>query len=296
MMNERITGSLSVTAAYVCWGFLTIYWNLLLEVDSIYVLAHRIFWSMIFMGLFIAVTKKTAEVKDVFHSKQKMLLCFLCGILITINWGSYIIAVTSGHILDASLGYFIEPIVVSVIGVTAFKEKMSKWEKITLSFAALGLIYMISVTKIIPLLALVIAGSFAVYGAAKKRLDLSAEVSLFIETLFITPLALAFILFSDTTGNGSIGILQGMEFILLPLCGIVTSVPLLLFNIGIKKIPYYLSGILMYINPTLQFLMGLFVFGEALDMHRLIAFIIIWFGISFTVYEKTNLLRKEKLQ
>ena len=112
----------------------------------------------------------------------------------------------------------------------------------------------------------------------------------------MTPFALAFTIFADLNGLGSYGVLRGASLILLPLCGIVTSVPLLLFNIGVKKIPYYLSGILMYINPTLQFFLGLFYFHEAFDFHRFIAFLIIWVGLSFTVYEKIRLIRSNAAQ
>lgn len=293
MKNERTIGSLAVTLAYACWGFLTIYWNLLIEVNSLYILAHRIFWSMIFMGIFLLIAGKTEEIQSTFCNKKSLFLCFLCGLLITINWGAYIIAVTSGHILDASLGYFIEPILVSVIGMITFRENLSKWEKITFFFAVIALIYMVITTRVFPLLALIIAGSFAIYGAIKKFIYISAETSLFIETLLMAPIAILFILIAEYNGNGSIGILVGSEFWLLPLCGIVTSVPLLLFNIGVKKIPYYISGILMYINPTLQFLMGIVVFGEPLDIHRLIAFIIIWIGIGFTFYEKIKMLQHD---
>lgn len=293
MNNNKTFGSLAVALAYASWGLLTLFWNLLAEVNSLYILAQRILWSMVFMGIFIAVTKDTKEIKSIFKNRRDLLICFICGILITVNWGTYIYAVNSGHVLDASLGYFIEPIVVSVIGMLTFKERLSRYEKITFFFSVLGLAYMIAVTRVMPLLALVIAGSFAVYGAVKKMIHISAQTSLFMETLCMTPFALIFTVIAEQQGFGSIGVLSGPAPLLLPACGVITSVPLLLFNIGVKKIPYYVSGILMYINPTLQFLMGLCYFHEAMDIHRLIAFIIIWFGILFTVYEKAKLIYRE---
>lgn len=293
MNNNKTFGSLAVALAYASWGLLTLFWNLLAEVNSLYILAQRILWSMVFMGIFIAVTKDTKEIKSIFKNRRDLLICFICGMLITVNWGTYIYAVNSGHVLDASLGYFIEPIVVSVIGMLTFKERLSRFEKITFFFSVLGLAYMIAVTRVMPLLALVIAGSFAVYGAVKKMIHISAQASLFMETLCMTPFALIFTVIAEQQGFGSIGVLSGPALLLLPACGVITSVPLLLFNIGVKKIPYYVSGILMYINPTLQFLMGLCYFHEAMDIHRLIAFIIIWFGILFTVYEKAKLIYRE---
>ena len=293
--KKRTLGAFSVAFAYVCWGVLTVFWNLLGEVNSIYILAQRIVWSMVFMGLYMTAAGKWTELQKVLKDRKKLSVCFICGILITINWGVYIFAVNSGHVLDASLGYFIEPVLVVLLGLIAFREKPSTLEKVTFAFAVAGLVYLVIMTRTFPALALLIAGSFAVYGAVKKKLDLSPQASLFAETLCMTPFALLFIIYGDTHGMGSIGVLQGMEYLLLPACGVITSVPLLMFNIGVKEIPYYLSGILMYINPTLQFLMGLFYFHEELNRSRLTAFTFIWVGVLFTIYEKVKMMRQEKI-
>lgn len=291
MKSTTMKGSLCVAFTYACWGVLTVFWNLLGEVNSIYILAQRILWSMVFMAVYMLVCGIWKEILPVFRRLRRLGSCFVCGILITINWGVYIYAVNSGHVLDASLGYFIEPVLVGAIGVLAFREKLSKFEKTTYIFAAAGLLYMILMTRTFPVMALLIAGSFAVYGAVKKQIDIPPYVSLFVETLCMTPFALIFVVYADGNGMGSIGVLEGIQFLLLPACGVVTSIPLLLFNVGVKQIPYYISGILMYINPTLQFLMGLFYFHEPLDHNRLTAFVIIWFGILFTVYEKVRMIR-----
>lgn len=292
-MKKEKSGLLFVLACYIMWGMLSIFWSLLSEVNSLYILAQRIFWSMIFMGGFILVTGKLEEVKQVFRNKETFRLCLISGILVTINWGVYIVAVSNGHVLDASMGYFIEPIVVALIGVLVFKERLSKFEIMTFILAAVGVLYLIIASGTVPVMALLIAVSFAAYGAVKKNLILTAHTSLFMETLCMSPIAIVFILYSEMNRSGCLGVLQGSEYLLLPICGIVTSVPLLLFNIGVKKIPYYLSGILMYINPTIQFLVGLLYFHENLDTNRLYAFVFIWAGVMFTVYEKIQLMKKE---
>jgi len=292
-MNRTVWGSLGVAAAYVCWGVLTIFWNLLGEVNSVYVLSQRIIWSMVFMGIFMACTGKWQEIAPIFRNRKQLITCFVCGVLITINWGVYIFAVSSGHVLDASLGYFIEPVLVGAIGLLVFQERPSRLELTTFLFAVIGVVYLVVRTGTIPALALLISGSFAIYGAVKKNLAISPHASLFMETLCMTPFALLFAFWADSAGMGSIGVLSGAEFLLLPACGVITSIPLLLFNIGVKEIPYYISGILMYINPTLQFLMGLFYFHEVLDMNKLIAFGFIWFGIVFTVADHLRQIRKK---
>ena len=291
--NKKIIGGFAVAAAYVMWGFLTIFWNLLGEVNPVYILAQRIIWSMVFMGIYITVIGGIGEIKTIFKDKKTLLICLVCGVLVTINWGVYIYAVNSSHVLDASLGYFIEPVLVGLIGLIIFKEKLSTLEKITYGFAAVGLVYMVVRTGVFPILSIVIAASFAIYGAVKKNLSITPQASLFMETLFMTLPAIIFTAFAETHGMGIVGVISGWKYLLLPACGIVTSVPLLLFNIGVKKIPYYFSGILMYINPTIQFLMGTFYFHEPLNKDRLISFIFIWVGILFTIVDKIIQSRKE---
>ena len=234
------------------------------------------------------------EVVEAFRSRQTMLNCLLCGILITLNWGVYIYAVNSGHVLQASLGYFIEPVVVALIGVIAFREKPTVAETITFLCAVGGIVFLTLRTGTFPTLALLVAVPFAVYGGLKKRVTLTAQTSLFVETLWVTPVALLFSGWWTAQVGGTAAALGGAPFWLLPACGVATSVPLLLFNRGVKEIPYYVAGILMYINPTLQFLVGLLYFHEALDVNQFLAFCIIWVGLAVTMADRIRRLRQEK--
>ena len=287
-------GLVTVTGSYVLWGMLAIFWSFLAQVNAVYVLAQRIIWSLVFMGLYLLVTRRWGEVKRALCDRQTMVNCLLCGVLITLNWGVYIYSVNSGHVLQASMGYFIEPVMVALLGVIAFREKPSLAEKLTFLCAAGGIVFLTARTGTFPTLALAVATPFAVYGALKKKVALTAQTSLFMETLWVTPLALAFSWWWAAGHGGTEAVLGGASFWLLPACGVVTSVPLLLFNMGVKEIPYYFSGILMYINPTLQFLVGLLYFKEALNMDQFIAFLIIWVGLAITMVEKLKVLRQEK--
>lgn len=290
--NKRV-GLTVVTSSYVLWGLLPIFWGTLAAVNSVYVLAQRIVWSMVFMGLYMLAARQWGEIREAFRNRKLMGRCLICGALITFNWGLYIYSVNSGHVLEGSMGYFIEPMLVGLIGIVVFRERPSFWEDLTLLCAGIGIGYLILRTGQVPVLALMIGLPFAVYGAVKKGLPLSAQASLFLETLLMMPFALGFSLWWSRRAGGLDNVLDGASFWLLPLCGVVTSVPLLLFNMGVKAAPYYFTGILMYINPTLQFLMGLFYFQETLDKDRLIAFLIIWVGILFTIGEKVCILLRE---
>lgn len=293
MEKKRTFGTITVLLTYVLWGVLGIYWGLLGQVNPVYILANRIVWSAVFMGLYALIRHKGGEIKQILTNQKMLGKCFLCGILITINWGVYIYAVNSGHMLDASLGYFIEPVLVGLIGVLAFKERPSKLEWATFVLALVALGYMLIRTGTMPYLAIIIAGSFAVYGGVKKNMELTPEVSLFVETLCMAPFALGFIAWAEANGLGAIGEVDGLHLLLLVFSGIVTSVPLLLFNVGVKHIPYYFSGILMYINPTIQFLVGIFYYKESLDTNRLVAFIVIWVGVLLALFDKLRRMKQE---
>lgn len=286
-------GGALVAATYVCWGILPVFWGLLSEVNAVYILSQRIIWSMVFMAGYLLLTGGFREAWAVLRDKNQLFNCLLAGSLCTVNWGVYIYAVTCGQVLESSLGYFIEPVLVGLLGLLVFKERPSFFERITFGFAFIGLIYMVAVNGSFPVLALLIAGSFAVYGAVKKRQHISAQAALFWETLWMTPPALLAMFWIDMHGLGGYAALDIGSFWLLPASGVVTAIPLLLFTAGVREIPYYVSGILMYINPTLQFLMGWLYFHEALDLHRLIAFGFIWFGILFTVGERMVMLRRQ---
>ena len=292
--QRRTFGTMTVFLTYVLWGVLGIYWGLLSGVNPVYILANRIIWSAVFMGLYALIRHRSSEIKRILTDKKALSKSFLCGVLITINWGVYIYAVNSGHMLDASLGYFIEPVLVGLIGVLAFKERPTRLEWTTFVLAVIALGYMLIRTGTLPYLAIIIAGSFAVYGGVKKNLDLSPEVALFAETLCMAPFALGFIAYAEANGMGVMGSATVSCIVLLIFSGIVTSVPLLLFNMGVKHIPYYFSGILMYVNPTIQFLVGIFYFKEALDADRLVAFIIIWVGVLLALYDKLRRIKQEK--
>lgn len=286
MKHTQTHHTLIVALSYVVWGFLTLFWSLLAKVDPLYILTQRIIWSMVLMLLYITCTRKWDEIIDIFADKKSLFICFVSGALITVNWGVYIYAVNSGHVLDSSLGYFIEPIVVAMLGLILFKERMSKAEATTLFLAAAALFYLIVVNRTFPAIAIIIALSFSAYGAVKKSLKISAHASLFMETLCMTPFSILLAVYLEANGSGVLGSADLKTILLLISCGVVTSVPLLLFNTGVKHIPLYITGILNYISPTISFILGLTYFRETLDIPRLIAFALIWLGITLIVLEK----------
>ena len=286
---------LYVIACYILWGVLPIYWKLLGAVDSVYILCSRVLWSLVFITLIIIVAGKLPLLREAFRDKKSLLFTALSGIFICINWGVYIWAVNHEHIIDSSLGYYLNPLLVVGISALVFKEKLSKGEWTAVAVSAAGVLLAVISSHTVPVIALLIGGSFAIYGALKKKVSYASEISMFLETMFVSPFAIAFILFAEWNEKGALGILQGWRLLLIPCAGIITAIPLLFFAAGVKKVPYYFTGILMYVNPTLQLLVGVCLYKEAFTWTDGIVFALIWVGVLVMIRETLKKAKKEEV-
>lgn len=275
--------ALYVLLCYILWGLLPIYWKQLSSVNSLYILASRITFSMIFCGLLLLLYKQWDKVKALRQDKKQLKLLAWGSILITINWGSYIFAVNSGHILDASLAYYLNPILVIMLGAIFFGERLNRWQLLAVLLSATGVLYSVFSYGKIPVYALVIGGSFALYGAVKKQIVVGSMVSTFMETALVFPLFLLIMAVLEVQGSGCIGQLTGWQYLLIPLAGVVTSVPLLVYAKGIQHTSLALSGILMYVNPTLQLLIGVFLYHEPFTHAQAITFLFVWIAVMIFV-------------
>lgn len=285
-------GPLYVLTCYILWGVLPVFWKLLAAVDSLYVLAGRIVWSLVFISAILAVRRGFGAVRAVLGDRRELGRLALAGIFVCVNWGSYIWAVNSGHMLDASLAYYMNPILAILLGTVVFRERLTGLQWLSVAVTFTGLVITILRYRQIPWVALIIGGSFAVYGAIKKGVHVDAGVSVFFETLVLSPFALVFMAVAEVRGAGAVGVLHGWQWLLLPAAGVVTTVPLLFFAKGIKSTPMTLSGILMYINPTLQLLLSVLLYQEAFTTTHAILFGFVWSGLA--LYLLSSLLRERK--
>ena len=275
----RNRGPLCVLGCYVIWGVLPIFWHMLAAVDALYVLSARIVASVAFLLVLLAARRRLGTVVEACRDRGQMVRMMLSGVFICINWGVYIWAVNGGHALDASLAYYMNPILAVVLGTAVFGERLSplQWLSVAVTFA--GIVVTVVGHGQFPWMALVIGGSFAVYGAVKKGVRAEAEVSVLVETLTLAPFALAYLLWAEARGTGAVGVLSGWQWLLLPASGAVTTVPLLFYAAGMKTTPMSLSGILMYINPTLQLLLSVLLYREAFTATHAILFGFVWTGL-----------------
>lgn len=273
-------GPLYVLACYVLWGLLPMFWKLLEDVDSLYVLATRIVWAMVLTGgVLLWRRDRLAGVRGALRNRRERTLLAAAGCAVCVNWGVYIWAVSHGHMLDASLAYYMNPILAVLVGTVVFHERLTglQWAAVAVTFA--GIVVTVVRWGQIPWIALVIGGSFAVYGALKKKVSSDAVVSNFLETLVLSPFALCTIFYLEAGGNGAVGLLNGWQWLLLPAAGAVTTVPLLFYAVGMKTTPMSLSGVLMYVNPTLQLLLSVLLYQEDFTLTHAILFGFVWTGL-----------------
>lgn len=285
--------SFSVLGCYVLWGLLPIFWKLLANVDSVYVLAQRVLFSCIFCLAIILLKKNGSSVKNILKSKTERRRYFVCGILISINWGVYILTVAMGKILEASLAYYMNPLFSVVIGALIFKEKLSAFQWVSVGLALVGVMISVIAYGNVPYLAIIIGLSFALYGAMKKTIKAESDVSICMETMSVLPLALAFIVYAQLSGYTTFSSLSNAEMLLLAASGAVTSIPLMLFAKGIRGTSITTSGILMYINPTLQLLVGVLIYNEVFTKMNAITFAFVWAAVILFVLDS---LRKHKVK
>lgn len=280
-MKERNIGILSTAACYVLWGLLPLYWHLLDEVDAFVILANRIVWSAVFTVVLLLALKRFGDVKAVLRDKTKMRFVIPAAIMITINWGLYIWAVNAGHLLDASLGYYLNPLMVFAVGMLLFREKCGALDWVALALATVGVLVSTLAYGAFPWVALSLALSFGLYGTFKKLGGVSGLTSIAVETILVAPFALAFLLLSPAS-HAVFSALTLKTGLLLFFTGVVTATPLILFTHGVNRLPFTTVGFLQYISPTLQLIIGTLFFHETLTKDRIVALAFI--GAALVLY------------
>ena len=277
--------------AYMAWGVLPIFWKTIESVDSFEILSHRIVWSVLFLGLIIVARRSWEQIRSL--SPRVLGRLSLAGILLGVNWATYIWAVNSEHIVESSLGYFINPLLNVVLGVVILRERLERGQWLAVAVATLGVTYMTVSVGSLPWIALVLAGTFGVYALLKKQMDEVGPIeSLAVEVTLILIPALVFLGFLGLSGDGSFVSAGPRISVLLVFTGVATAVPLVLFGAAAQRIKLSTIGLLQYIAPTLQFLIGVFVYDETVGDDELIGFVLVW--IALAMYTGHGLLRHRR--
>ncbi|HEY0413015.1 MAG TPA: EamA family transporter RarD [Allosphingosinicella sp.] len=289
--DARARGGLLLgLCAYALWGVLPLYFKALAAVKPTEIVAHRILWSLFFLAALAALWKKGPAIRAALATPKVAMTLALTASLIGVNWLVYIYAVVGGHVLEGSLGYFLNPLVNVLLGVFFLKERLTAAQKGAFALAAAGVAILAAGAGGAIWISLTLAASFALYGFLRKIAPVDALEGLSVETIFLTPLALAWILWLQHAGAS--GFLVSRTTDLLLVCGgAVTAIPLLLFTAAAKRLPYSTLGFLQYVAPSLQFLLAVLVFGEPLTAAHLVCFGAIWAALAIFVFESVRTAR-----
>ena len=282
-------GILSGIAAYTLWGFFPIYFKALESVSAFQVSAHRFVWSFLFLMVVVAVRGELRALQTVI-TRRNLLVYLAAGALLAVNWFTFVWGVQAGFVVEASLGYFINPLVSVLLGVVFLGERLRPAQWIPVALAAGGVVYLTVSHGSLPWIALVLAFSFGLYGLMKKIAPLGSLQGLTLETGTMFVPALAFLCFEQVSGVGAFWNDGLVTTLLLSLLGVVTAIPLLLFATGAKNIPLSTLGLLQYVSPTIQFLIGVWLYGEPFNPDQLIGFGLIW--VALIIFSAENLVNR----
>lgn len=278
-------GIIQILLGYIFWGLFPLYWVLLKQVPATEVLAHRMLWSVPVLVIFVLIVKSwrkdfIATIKD----KKELAWLLLTAMFISTNWGVYILAVNMDRVVEASMGYFLTPLLHILGGYLVFKERIGRIKQLAILCAALGVFYYIASVNTFPWIGLILGFSFASYGILRKTIKTSAVSGLLVETLLLIPISFAYVIYLDFTQKASFLNTSLSIDVWLILAGVVTVIPLVLFTSGARLLTMTTTGILFYITPTIQFLVGVLVFHEAINTNQLVGFAGIWLGLTLYTY------------
>lgn len=276
-MNRGIGYALS---AYLLWGFLPVFWKAVQVATPLEILSHRIVWSLLLLVGLLLYRRQWAWLAGAIRNRRTLLTFMATAVLLAINWLTYIWAVNAGHVVESSLGYFINPLVNVLFGVLFLQEQMRPGQWAAIGLAALGVLYLTISLGSLPWIGLTLAFSFAAYGLLRKTAQLNSLEGLTFETSFLFLPALLYLLYLGFSGHAVFGHTAPMTTLLLVLTGVFTAFPLLLFAAGARRIPFSLVGILQYIAPTIQFVLGIYLYGESFSLNKLVGFGLIWLALA----------------
>jgi len=279
-------------SAYLLWGLFPLYWPLLEPAAPVEILAHRIAWSLVFVGGLLALTAGFAWLRGLGRRRAGMLT--LAAVLVTVNWGTYIYGVNSEHVVETSLGYFINPLVTVALAVTVLGERLTRLQGVAVAIAAAAVAVLTIDYGRPPWIALTLACSFGLYGLIKKRAGVDGVQSLAFETGFLAPVALAYLLVLGASGSGTFSSEGAGHAALLAAGGVFTAVPLMLFGVAAIRIPLTSLGLIQYLAPILQFAIGVLIYSEPMPASRLAGFALVWVALAVFTWDAVQGTRRAR--
>jgi chloramphenicol-sensitive protein RarD len=283
-VDERRTGMAAGLGAYGLWGLFPLYFPLLEPAGGVEIVAHRVVWSLLFITLLLTARRGWGQVRAALTDRRTLLVLSAAAVFIAGNWLMFVYGVNSGHVVETSLGYFINPLVSVLLGVLVFRERLRRLQWVAVGIAAVAVAVLTADYGRPPWIALVLAGTFGLYGLMKKLVRVEAAPGLFIETAVVVVPALVALGLLEGHGDAAFGHAGTGNVLLLVSSGVATAVPLLLFAAATRRVPLSTVGLLQYVTPLMQLALGVFVFDEPMPAARLAGFAIVWLALAvFTV-------------
>ena len=276
MIEEQKKGHLLAVLAFFMWGLAPIYFKQLVHVDAIEILIHRVVWSVFFIALIVLAKQQWPKIKAILANPKLLAMLTLTALLLGFNWGLFLWSVNNGFMLDASLGYYINPLLNVLLGMLFLSERLRTAQKFAVLLAIVGVVLQLISFGSFPVIAFSLAGSFAIYGLLRKTLAVESLPGLLVEALILTPIALAYWWWVEPSATSNLWNNDWYTNTLLISAGVVTTLPLLCFTAAAKRIPYTTLGFFQYIGPSLMFILAVLFYGEAFDAERAITFAFIW--------------------
>ncbi|MGH8021491.1 MAG: EamA family transporter RarD [Opitutaceae bacterium] len=273
------TGIWAALGAFFLWGVLAIYWKQFEAVPPVEVIAHRVVWSLVLVLAILPLRGRMGQFCAAFRSGRMAGLYFVSGALLTLNWLTFVYAVQRGQIVDASLGYFLNPLFSVALGALVLRERLGPVQWIAVALAAVGVLVQIAWNGSLPWVSLVLAGTFALYGLLRKQGPLGSLTGLAVETALVAPLAIGYLVWMHAAGGGVLFRGTGADHAWAISTGVVTTIPLLLFATAARRLPLTTVGLCQYLAPTLQLAIGVILYAEPFGAGRSIAFVFIWAGL-----------------
>ncbi|WP_447643748.1 EamA family transporter RarD [Nocardioides zeae] len=290
--NAR-AGFVMGASAYALWGVFPLYFPLLDPAGPFEILAHRVLWSTVVMVALVVVLRRTAAVRAVLASRRTFALLAVASLTISVNWATFIYGVNSGHVLETSLGYFVNPLVTVLMGVLVLGERLRPAQWGALALAGVAVVVLTVDYGRLPFVAILLALSFGTYGLVKKKADVGAVESLAVETVLLAPIAGAYVVWLGVTGAAVFGTGGPGQVVLFAGLGLITAIPLLLFGGAATRVPMVVLGLLQYLAPILQFVLGLVWFGEDMPATRWIGFVLVWLALAVFTAEMVSHRRRQ---
>jgi chloramphenicol-sensitive protein RarD len=286
------SGYLYAAAAFIIWGVLPIYWKHLGAVPATQLVAHRVLWSIVVLVPLVWMTGAAGSIHAAFTTPRVLLRQGIAAALVSANWLGFVWAVTHGRMIESSLGYFLNPLLSVLLGVFMLGERLRPAQWLAVAVAATGVAWLATQYHHFPWIALFLAATFCLYSLAKKRTSLGALSSLTVETLLLLGPAAAFLAAEHSAGRGAFGHRGGWDDLLIALSGVITAVPLLCFAAAARRIPLSAIGLMQYFGPSIQFLLGVFVYGEPFDAGKLVGFALVWTALVIYAVDGLGRLRR----